>query len=127
MALQIVEAYDKTCNNPYKISPGEFYKKLLKVKIDTITRAATIEATNNTLDTSNILQQVREDFLKDNDKMVEINNMVKQAIFTELNKEAMDNINTWQEIYHEEFKEVMHQYIGVNKFDIDPCFINVTS
>ncbi|KAH9052169.1 hypothetical protein EDB87DRAFT_1581964 [Lactarius vividus] len=122
MALQIAEAYNKTCNNPYKISPGEFYDSLLKVQVNTLTKAVKTKAANN-LDTSTIHQQVCKETLKNDSTLAKINNKVKQAIFAELNKEAMDDIDTWHEIYREEFKDIMHQYIGINKFGIDPYFI----
>ncbi|KAH9051514.1 hypothetical protein EDB87DRAFT_1582406 [Lactarius vividus] len=122
MALQIAEAYNKTHTNPFKLSPTEFYNSLLKTRLETITKAAEVEA-STTLDTSNIHHHLHQKILEDPIQMTEINNTVKQIIFNELNKEALDNIDTWREIYREEFKEVMHQYIGVNKFGIDPCFI----
>ncbi|KAH9054209.1 hypothetical protein EDB87DRAFT_1689534 [Lactarius vividus] len=117
MALQIAEAYDKMHNNPYKISPRDFYKKLLTTQIDTLKKAAKTEA-QATFDTTNIHKEIHEQILNDKNTMENIHNDVKNSIFQELNQEALQDLNTWREIYWEEFKEVMQQYIAINKFGI---------
>ncbi|KAH9051695.1 hypothetical protein EDB87DRAFT_1693873 [Lactarius vividus] len=122
MALQIAEAYDKTHTNPLKLNPTEFYEKLLATKLDTLTKAAEIEAKAH-LNISDIQSNVHQNILNNSTEMDNIQHAVKEAIFNELNKEALEDLNTWREIYREEFKEVMHQYIGVNKFGIDPVFL----
>ncbi|KAH9059682.1 hypothetical protein EDB87DRAFT_1684540 [Lactarius vividus] len=122
MALQLAESFDNSRRNLAKQSPAEFYDQILDLRIKTLTKAAEAQAKKD-FNPSTLTHNIRDDILNDKDTMDKIHEEVKMAIFAELNKEAMEDLDTWREIYREEFKEVMQQYIALNKFGMDPCFV----
>ncbi|KAH9053893.1 hypothetical protein EDB87DRAFT_1689719, partial [Lactarius vividus] len=104
MALQIAEAYDKARTNPLKLTPTEVYDQLTAVKLATLTKAAETSAKSQ-LDTTDIHNKIRQDLINNPAEMEQIQHSVKEAIFQELNKEALEDLDTWREIYREEFKD----------------------
>ncbi|KAH9064358.1 hypothetical protein EDB87DRAFT_1680565 [Lactarius vividus] len=122
MALQLAELFDNSRCNLAKQSPAEFFDQILDIRIKALTKAAETQAKQN-FDSSDVTKNIHNDILNDKETMDQIHQEVKNSIFTELNREAMEDLDTWREIYREEFKEVMQQYIALNKFGMDPCFI----
>ncbi|KAH9053368.1 hypothetical protein EDB87DRAFT_1581038 [Lactarius vividus] len=122
MAPQLAETFDNTRRNLIKQLPAEFFDQILDIRTKTLTKAAEAQAELD-FNTSDYTQTVRNKLLNDKDTLDRIHEEVKNSIFAKLNKEAMEDLNTWREIYREEFKEVMQQYIALNKFGMDPCFV----
>ncbi|KAI9430331.1 hypothetical protein H4582DRAFT_2063947 [Lactarius indigo] len=116
MALQLAGYYDTKRINPLHTSPEEFFTSLIEKQTNTIQRI-----TNRT---TNLQQRAHDDVLQNEQEMTQIRDKVKESIFASLNAEALNDLDTWRDIYREEFKEVMQHWIASNNFSSpDACFI----
>ncbi|KAI9446174.1 hypothetical protein H4582DRAFT_2164009 [Lactarius indigo] len=116
MALQLAGYYDTKRSNPLHTSPEEFFSSLVEKQTNTLQRIA-----NNV---TNIERKTLSDITQDEQEMTRIRNKVKESVFNSLNAEALNDLDTWRDIYREEFKEVMQKWIASNNFTSpDACFI----
>ncbi|KAI9429891.1 hypothetical protein H4582DRAFT_2064500 [Lactarius indigo] len=116
MSLQLAGYYDTKCANPLHMSPEEFFVSLVEKQTNTLQRI-----TNRT---AKLDQTVHSEITQNEQEMAQIRNRVKESIFNSLNAEALNDLDTWQDIYHEEFKIVMQHWIASNNFSSpDACFI----
>ncbi|KAI9431790.1 hypothetical protein H4582DRAFT_1217372 [Lactarius indigo] len=116
MALQLAGYYNTNRANPLHTSPEEFFDSLVEKQTNTLRRIADRISPNT--------QPIRDELMKDEGTMAQIREAVKKSIFDSLNAEALNDLDTWREIYREEFKEVMQKYIAANNFgQIDPVFL----
>ncbi|KAH9056712.1 hypothetical protein EDB87DRAFT_1686947 [Lactarius vividus] len=122
MALQLAKTFDNSRRNLAKQSLSEFFDQILDIHTKALTKAVEAQAELD-FNPSDYAHTVCDKLLNDKDTLDRIHEEVKNSIFAELNKEVMEDLDTWREIYREEFKEVMQQYIALNKFGMDPCFI----
>ncbi|KAH9066923.1 hypothetical protein EDB87DRAFT_1678827 [Lactarius vividus] len=124
MALQLAESFDTLHNNLFCTNLEKFYDDLFTIQINTISKVVEKEAKVN-FDPTTICEDTYNHFLNNEAFMASVKEEVKQNIFNQLNKEALKDLNTWCKIYCEEFKDIMQQYIVVNKFGMDPIFIKL--
>ncbi|KAI9438931.1 hypothetical protein H4582DRAFT_2142045 [Lactarius indigo] len=116
MALQLAGYYDTKRSNPLHTSPEEFFSSLVEKQTYTLQRITSRTAQPH--------QEIQQDITRNEQEMEQIRNKVKESIFQTLNAEALNDLDTWREIYHEEFKEVMQRWIASNNFSSpDACFI----
>ncbi|KAI9437263.1 hypothetical protein H4582DRAFT_2153439 [Lactarius indigo] len=116
MALQLAGYYDSKRTNPLHSSPEEFFNSLIEKQTNTLQRVANHMASRE--------QTTHQDISHNDQEMSEIRSRVKESIFNSLNAEALNDLDTWRDIYREEFKEVMQRWIASNNFSSpDACFI----
>ncbi|KAI9429685.1 hypothetical protein H4582DRAFT_2145018 [Lactarius indigo] len=116
MALQLAGYYDTKRSNPLHTSPDEFFSSLIEKQTHTLQRIVNRS--------TKISQQAHDSITHSDEDMEQIRNKVKESIFQSLNAEALNDLDTWREIYREEFKEVMQKWIASNNFaSPDACFI----
>ncbi|KAI9429718.1 hypothetical protein H4582DRAFT_2088597 [Lactarius indigo] len=116
MALQLAGYYDSKRSNPLHTSPEEFFASLVEKQTHTLQRIANR--------TTRLDQKVHDEITHNEQEMGQIRDKVKESIFQSLNAEALNDLDTWQDIYREEFKEVMQKWIASNNFSSpDACFM----
>ncbi|KAI9442578.1 hypothetical protein H4582DRAFT_2073139 [Lactarius indigo] len=116
LALQLVGYYDTKRINPLHTNPTSYFDDLVAKQLAVLERAAQHSATT--------AQAIHEEITSDPTQMAQLRQQVKDNIFSSLNQEALDDLDNWKAIYHEEFSIVMQKFIADNNFlNIDPCFL----